>query len=101
MTLATTSITITAYCDGYGCNARQAETSGTMTAARSALRRDGWSIVITSTLTRTTATYCHACAKERRLLIAEGILSPQGYVLDEVRYEAHIAARDAAAEATP
>lgn len=94
MSLVTTAVTLTAYCQTLGCGVPGARaTAPTDREARALIRARGWAIV--STELTPNATYCPRCARTRARLIREGILSPRGIVLDSARYEAHLDARGA------
>ncbi len=91
MSLVTTAVTLTAYCQTLGCDGRTSATAPTDREARAQIRARGWVIVRTEFTPN--ATYCPRCARTRARLIREGILSPRGIVLDAARYEAHLDAR--------
>lgn len=92
MSLRTTSITITAKCDGYRCYHEQTATGATMAEARQQLRNHGWTI-----LTRPyERAYCQPCNTQRARLTRDGILSRDGYVLDTDAYDRWLDERAAA-----
>ncbi|MDO5535600.1 MAG: hypothetical protein Q4F65_13245 [Propionibacteriaceae bacterium] len=81
--IRTTSITVSASCDGYACGKQTSGTGASAKQARDEIRAQGW------TVTRSNGvewSRCRACEAERQQLVRAGVITKNGLIRDSAAH---------------